>query len=351
MTSNFNKLSVSQIRNNVTDPFYFSDDLVIAYINPSSVPVRATQLDGFVALIMMQGTAYITLGSGTYELKPNMMMYIHNDSVLHKVECSSDAGAYLVAFSQKFISDVPVDISTSLPVYLRFGKSPCIDLTETDVAEIRQLFGLIKTMLRSDKELHKANIIHTLFTTAFYILSDINQRRDIHTNQSLFTDELSQEISIEQNDVIDTTLLQEAQVAIAKLLDMGYSKETIWALLVPMQELSPIHVTKDYRIILPLYRKEIKLPPIQHAIYLLFLKHPEGIYFKNLSDYEEELYFLYRKLAFRGANVRHIQTIKDLVNPLNNSMNEKCSNIKKRVLAILDDSLAKHYYISGGKGN
>lgn len=183
MTSSFNKLSVSQIRNNVTDPFYFSDDLVIAYINPNSAPVRATKIDGFVALIMMQGTAYITLGSGTYELKPNMMMYIHNDSVLHKVECSSDAGAYLVAFSQKFISDVPVDISTSLPVYLRFGKSPCIELTDTDVVEIRQLFGLIKTMLRSDKELHKANIIHTLFTTAFYILSDINQRRDMHIKQ------------------------------------------------------------------------------------------------------------------------------------------------------------------------
>ena len=174
-------------------------------------------------------------------------------------------------------------------------------------------------------------------------------RRDTCTGR-LFTDELAEERVIERNDVIDTTLLKEAQTAIAKLLDMGYSKETIWALLVPMQELSPIHVTKDYSITLPLYRKEIKLPPVQHAIYLLFLKHPEGIYFKNLSDYEEELYFLYRKLAFRGANVRHIQTIKDLVNPFSNSMNEKCSNIKKRVLAILDDSLAKHYYISGGKG-
>ena len=175
-------------------------------------------------------------------------------------------------------------------------------------------------------------------------------RRDTCTGQRLFTTELTEERVIERNDVIDTTLLKEAQTAIAKLLDMGYSKETIWALLVPMQELSPIHVTKDYSITLPLYRKEIKLPPVQHAIYLLFLKHPEGIYFKNLPDYEEELYFLYRKLAFRGANVRHIQTIKDLVNPLSNSMNEKCSNIKKRVLAILDDSLAKHYYISGGKG-
>ena len=155
---------------------------------------------------------------------------------------------------------------------------------------------------------------------------------------------------LHEEDDIDMHLFQEAQKAIVKLLDKGYSKETIWALLVPMQELSPIHVKKDYRITLPLYQEEIKLPPVQHAIYLLFLKHPEGIYFKNLPDYEEELYFLYRKLAFRGANVRHIQTIKDLVNPLSNSMNEKCSNIKKRVLAILDDSLAKHYYISGSKG-
>ena len=182
------------------------------------------------------------------------------------------------------------------------------------------------------------------------------QKEDIFREQSnhdmcLFTEESAEVRPIKRDtDAIDTTLLKEAQTAIAKLLGMGYSKETIWALLVPMQELSPIHVTKDYRITLPLYRKEIKLPPVQHAIYLLFLKHPEGIYFKNLPDYEEELYFLYRKLAFRGANVRHIQTIKDLVNPLSNSINEKCSNIKKRMLAILDDSLAKHYYISGGKG-
>lgn len=181
--SNFNKLSVSQIRNNVNDPFYFSDDLVIAYINPRTVPLTATQIDGFVALIMMQGTARVTLGTESYDLKPNMMMYIHNDTVLRRVECSKDAGAYVVAFSQKFIADVPVDISTSLPVYLRFGKSPCIDLTDTDVAEIRQLFGLIKTMLRSDKEQHKSNIIQTLFTTVFYILSDINQRREVHTKQ------------------------------------------------------------------------------------------------------------------------------------------------------------------------
>ena len=149
---------------------------------------------------------------------------------------------------------------------------------------------------------------------------------------------------------IDTRQLNEAIHIIAKYLRMGYSKETIWAMIEPFQELSPIHITKDLRIKLPLYDKEIELPPVQKAVFLLFLKHPEGIYFKNLINHHTELYKLYRKLAIRGSSINHAATVMDLVNPLSNSMNEKCSQIKKRIQAILDDSLAKHYYISGSKG-
>jgi hypothetical protein len=149
---------------------------------------------------------------------------------------------------------------------------------------------------------------------------------------------------------IDTRQLNEAILIIAKYLRMGYSKETIWAMIEPFQELSPIHITKDLQIKLPLYDKEIELPPVQKAVFLLFLKHPEGIYFKNLINHHTELYKLYRKLAIRGSSINHAATVMDLVNPLSNSMNEKCSQIKKRIQAILDDSLAKHYYISGSKG-
>lgn len=160
----------------------------------------------------------------------------------------------------------------------------------------------------------------------------------------------SAESELHENSVIDMHLFKEALNAITELMKRGYSKETIWAMLNPMQELSPIHITKDLRIVLPLYNKEIELPPIQKAVYILFLKHPEGIYFKELSDYETDLYRIYRRLAVRGMNTRHIETIKEIVNPISNSMNEKCSIIKKRITALLDDSLAKHYYISGGKG-
>ena len=173
-------------------------------------------------------------------------------------------------------------------------------------------------------------------------------------NECLYTSEEPPEYArqdqLKEDSPIDTHQLNEAVHIIAKFLRAGYTKETIWAMIEPFQELSPIHITKDLRIILPLYDKEIELPPVQKAVFLLFLKHPEGIYFKNLISHHTELYQLYRKLAIRGSSINHATTVMDLVNPLSNSMNEKCSQIKKRIQAILDDSLAKHYYISGAKG-
>ena len=40
---------------------------------------------------------------------------------------------------------------------------------------------------------------------------------------------------------------------------------------------------------------EIKMEPLVKAVYLLFLKHPEGIVFKCLPDYRKELAELYKR--------------------------------------------------------
>ena len=154
---------------------------------------------------------------------------------------------------------------------------------------------------------------------------------------------------LDEDEDFKSSACEQAQNFVARLLQKGYSKEAIWALLAPMKELSPIKVTRDFRILLPLYDMEIKLPPVQKAVYLLFLIHLEGISFKDMPDYQNELFLIYRKIAIRGMKQKHLETITDLVNPLSNSMNEKCSIIKKRITALLDDDLAKHYYISGGR--
>ena len=81
-----------------------------------------------------------------------------------------------MAFSRSFVNEVQIDLSSALPVYMRIGKAPVLEVSAEDVSEIRQLFQLIKAMLRSDKERYRSEIIRSLFTTAFYIITEISQR-------------------------------------------------------------------------------------------------------------------------------------------------------------------------------
>ena len=133
--------------------------------------------------------------------------------------------------------------------------------------------------------------------------------------------------------------------------------KTIWRLgiyehkLKNQVKLSRLTITKDYSFILSDYNnKEVKMEPLAKAVYLLFLNHPEGIVFKCLPNYKEELITLYSKIKPCSFNDKTVKSIEDITNPLLNSINEKCSRIKAAFLTIVDISLADQYYITGKSG-
>ena len=112
--------------------------------------------------------------------------------------------------------------------------------------------------------------------------------------------------------------------------------------------LSRLLITKDYRIILVDYdNKEVEMSPVHKAVYLLFLNHPEGIEFKKLSDYRDELLGYYMATAKLMDKQTITESVDMLINPLNNSINEKCSRIKNIFLNMMDQYTANYYIISG----
>ncbi|MCR5579608.1 MAG: hypothetical protein K6F74_10475 [Prevotella sp.] len=112
--------------------------------------------------------------------------------------------------------------------------------------------------------------------------------------------------------------------------------------------LSRLLITKDYRIILVDFNnKEVEMTPVHKAVYLLFLNHPEGIEFKKLRDYRNELLGYYMATARLMDKQTIIESVDMLVNPLNNSINEKCSRIKSIFLSMMDQYTANYYIISG----
>ena len=146
-------------------------------------------------------------------------------------------------------------------------------------------------------------------------------------------------------------LIDEIRERVEKLEQHGISRNILKKLLTEEQKLSRLVITKDLRIMLPDYNNmEIKMEPINKAVFLLFLKHPEGIIFKHLPEHRRELTRIYESLRPWGLSDRAIHSIEDVTNPLLNSINEKCARIRRAFLKVLDKDVAEFYYITGSRG-
>ena len=109
--------------------------------------------------------------------------------------------------------------------------------------------------------------------------------------------------------------------------------------------LSKIEITADYKIMLSDYGKEVKMTPLQKTLYIFYLRHPEGVAFKMLSAYYDELLAIYKVLSNREDLEKQQHSIRRLVDATDNAINEKCSRIKEAFLKVVDDFIAQNYYL------
>lgn len=151
--------------------------------------------------------------------------------------------------------------------------------------------------------------------------------------------------------------MQEVYEKVKDLRLLGVSEWVLKQYLFPQKRLSSMVITENYDIILPYYNDlHIKMEPLVKAVFILFLRHEEGIVFKCLSDYRDELKEIYLDIRSKLERPGHLseerinQSIDALTNPLSNSINEKCARVRAAFVSQFDESLAKYYYIDGNCG-
>jgi len=118
-------------------------------------------------------------------------------------------------------------------------------------------------------------------------------------------------------------------------------------------ELSEVNIDpRNNKIYLPGFSNiEIKLRPLEKALYFLFREYPEGLYLSDLKNYKRELEEIYMRISNTGllSDMRgRIEALVDVTNK--NSASEKISRIKRAFEEAIGPDLAKHYYIQGGNG-
>jgi len=167
---------------------------------------------------------------------------------------------------------------------------------------------------------------------------------------AIFANEMSEQQITHEEMALEVKRLTE------RLMAEGRKDLLLKAIGVPLLEelrieaakgkLSKLVITEDYRFVLVDYNQEVELQPVHKAVYLLFLAHPEGIEFKRLIEYREELTRYYMATAKMMDKEKIIEGVDHLVNPLDNAINEKCSRIKKAFLELMDEYRASYYIIS-----
>jgi len=174
---------------------------------------------------------------------------------------------------------------------------------------------------------------------------------------------------VTQNDVTEALKkLSEKNKKLAKsleeiggeLLKEGFGAEILDYIIRGQKKLSRLLITKDYRILLIDEGKiEIKLTFLPKAVYLLYLKHPEGIAFNCLADYKEELSKLYKEVLENSAIKKNFtpnreKSIVSLINLENNKVNDIRDKIRTSFVDYFkcrsEEHLANNYIINGDKG-
>lgn len=166
--------------------------------------------------------------------------------------------------------------------------------------------------------------------------------------EALADDFLNEE---EQLSDTDQQLLEEIQERVEKLRQRGIKQHLIDQFVKMTVQKSHLQVTADARILLTDYRKEVQMLPIDKVVYIFFLRHPEGVALKALSDHRDELTNLYmRVLGKRQLTDKQHASIARLCDSLDNSINEKLSRIRKSFCAEVHQGVADNYIVQGERG-
>ena len=110
-------------------------------------------------------------------------------------------------------------------------------------------------------------------------------------------------------------------------------------------------VTKDCRILLPdRFDTEIRLRPLVKTVFLLFLRHPEGIRFGDLPAYRNELLDLYMGITRRSSGPETEASIDRLIDPRDNSIHEKAANLAAALSKYFPPEKLHAYTLTGKAG-
>lgn len=157
-----------------------------------------------------------------------------------------------------------------------------------------------------------------------------------------------------KDDDVDM-LLEELRIVYERLEERGISREMARQMLWEKEHVSRLEVGRGCVVSLIDLGIEVRLSPLQWALYVLFLRHDKGIIYKQLPDYRDEL----MEIMMSGydddalVNVKRMRgMIERVTDPTKGGINETVSKIRRAFSdALGSEDAARHYCICGARNS
>ena len=159
----------------------------------------------------------------------------------------------------------------------------------------------------------------------------------------------------ERLDLLSARELLDLMYRVQDILEeKGYSPapyDVCPSVTAPIPDAFSIRVSKDYRIfILGPNPRELALRPLLRTVFILFLRHPEGILLKEREAYKNELLEIYACIVPNLDEDIRRQRIERLASPDENTFSESLSHLNRKLDTLLD-AYAPNVQVYGSNGN
>lgn len=215
----------------------------------------------------------------------------------------------------------------------------------------------VPVVVNSKGRAFKVDVRPRDYNAIFYQIAQAYSEKNRIKEYILYDDELECECSeiAEESIVGEFTRADQMYEELKKNHSAWWLEELFASQLRTDEVISRIVIDSPRRLLLPDYNDmEIKMTPATMAFYLLYLKHPEGIRFKELINYRQELYRIYGYTTKSDDKETIARTVDAMVDQLNGNQNVHRSRIKAAIRNAFKDKFCEKYacmyYLDGTKG-
>ncbi|MBQ7280079.1 MAG: hypothetical protein IJR13_05065 [Bacteroidales bacterium] len=276
---------------------------------------------------------------------PDRPAFLHYQPLLTKEEYTKAATEHRtprIVYSVYYIDDIPTENGKGDFLNEKMGQIP--DKFFSDEYALERLLDNLRTLCS----------LIILHPAEYYSSKCEKEPGDTHILFHIDTSSSSGLAEYEKNKAKALQLLRAIDAPASIIDEVSKLSRTIQDVeLIITSDLAICVAKKGKDYLAESGRLNVNMSPLSKALYFLYLRHPEGIAFKQLVDYRSEIMELY-SIVSRRENIEKLsESISLLTDAVNNSVNEKCSRIKHAFVVLENDlprSNINHFIITGVAG-